>query len=502
MDYRRALSDYSSGIHDVFSLQKQSRKLLQLITKAFGCRWSCLMFHDAEDKSFSALFCQPQAENNPLSNLKLGEEHPVIKYLKRKGTLLTKDGFTTVPGYYDTREHEAEESKLNNIGLLMPLVSRDQLVGIIVLGRKRSGDYSLEDFGLLADVANQVAVSLDKEHLREQLDRYVEELSTISHFSATITSSLDIHEVFDDFVSELKELVDVYFAAVIMDGGDDLYCLGLSSDADSPWKVGQRLPKTGTATEWVITNKQHVIESDLSRESQFTESSLYSEQGIHSIVFLPLVHKDRAIGSLVLASRLPNAYDEGHIKLLDQLASQIAAPIENFRLYDEAKERARVDGLTGLFNRRSLDEMLGNEIGRHSRYGGVFSLIILDLDSFKAFNDNYGHLAGDDLLRKLGNLVKGSIRSADQAFRYGGDELVIILPNTSIGAAKQAAERIRKHIASEMVYGSSPVTASFGLAGWPADGKEADEIIAAADAALYLAKQTGGNRSCSAVDVR
>ena len=181
--------------------------------------------------------------------------------------------------------------------------------------------------------------------------------------------------------------------------------------------------------------------------------------------------------------------------LLEQLAAQIAMPVTNARLYAKAEEKARLDELTGLLNRRSLDEMIDSEISRHSRYGGVFSLAILDLDSFKAYNDNYGHLAGDKLLRQVGRIIKSTIRTSDQAFRYGGDEFAILLPQTTIDAASQVTERVRKKIAKRVEAGSSQITASIGLASWPADGVGQTDIIAAADVTLYRAKRSGGNQS-------
>jgi diguanylate cyclase (GGDEF)-like protein/putative nucleotidyltransferase with HDIG domain len=130
-------------------------------------------------------------------------------------------------------------------------------------------------------------------------------------------------------------------------------------------------------------------------------------------------------------------------------------------------------------------------------------LIILDLDSFKSLNDNYGHLAGDELLRQIGNIMKNTIREADRAFRYGGDEFAILLPQTSIEAALKVAERIRQQTFARIEIGSIPITISLGLASWPADGVSPNEIIAAADAALYEAKRTGGNRSvCSSIGLK
>lgn len=322
------------------------------------------------------------------------------------------------------------------------------------------------------------------------------ELSIINRASTIITSSLDVPKVFDRFVTELKKIIDIDWAAVALVGNDGLhfFVLALFSETASPRKTRERIPLKGTATEWVILHKKPLIESDLLPKSQFVAAEPYHRQGIRSVANLPLITKTRAIGSLILASRQPDAYGLKHAAFLKRMAAQIATPIENSCLYTEMRKQARVDDLTGLFNRRYLDEVIVSEINRHTRYGGVFSLIILDLDSFKTFNDKYGHLSGDDVLREIGSAIKNSIRGADQAFRYGGDEFAISLPNTVAGAANLVAKRIRKQIASRLAAGQIPVTASLGLATWPADGTGANDIIAAADAALYRAKRSGGNR--------
>ena len=206
---------------------------------------------------------------------------------------------------------------------------------------------------------------------------------------------------------------------------------------------------------------------------------------------------------MIIGSRNPNVYTSRHSSILEQLASQISMPIENARLYARTERLARVDGLTGLLNRRSLDELLQSEIGRHSRYGGMFSMIILDLDSFKSLNDNYGHLAGDEVLRKIGNMIKMAIRESDQAFRYGGDEFAVLLPQTPMDAAYKVAERIRQQTFATLEIDSRPIGTSVGLASWPADGVGSNDIISAADKALYISKRSGGNRTnCSVINLR
>ncbi len=497
---RQKSSDFTSKIHNIFGLGEQGKGLVALVTKAIGCKHACLLFLDVDGEDFTTLFCKPEARGNPLYSLKLSRQSPIAEYLRQHQKLLTRENLTAVPGIRSLSKQEAVEIKLDEIELFMPLISRDQLIGILVLGKKQSGRYSLEDFNLLEDVTDQVAISMEKEYLREQISEREKELSVINRCSAIISSSFDIQGVFGSSVEELRKVVDVSWAAVVLIENSELYFLALSSKIGSTWKVGERVPIKGTATEWVVTRKKTVVESDLSQESQFVTAESHLKQGIRSIAYLPLIAKDKAIGSLIVASRHPNAYNRKQMIFLEQLASQIAMPIENTRLYAEVAEKARIDGLTGLLNRRSLDEMMINEINRHSRYGGVFSVSILDLDNFKAFNDNYGHLAGDNFLREIGSLMRNSIRSADQAFRYGGDEFAVLLPNTSIDAANQVAERIRKQVASKMIAGNTPVTVSLGLANWPANGIEANEIIAAADAALYHAKRSGGNRSERAVN--
>jgi diguanylate cyclase (GGDEF)-like protein/putative nucleotidyltransferase with HDIG domain len=204
--------------------------------------------------------------------------------------------------------------------------------------------------------------------------------------------------------------------------------------------------------------------------------------------------KDQGIGSLILASSKPNAYNRRQIKLLEQVALQIATPIENAQLYARAEQRSRIDELTGLYNRRHFEERLKEEIGRHSRHGDMFSIFLLDLDNFKTYNDMYGHPAGDIVLNQIGKTMKGSVRSVDQAFRYGGDEFVVILPQTGIDDARVVAERVRKQIAGEMEAKGVAVTCSIGLASYPSDGVIPGELVTVADTALYYAKRTGGNR--------
>jgi diguanylate cyclase (GGDEF)-like protein len=346
---------------------------------------------------------------------------------------------------------------------------------------------------LMQDITGRISVSMEKEYLTELMKQREEELSIINRASAIITSSLDIQGIYNSFITELQKVVDVDWAALGVVEGPEMYLIAVYPEIGSTWKVGERIPLKGAMGEWVAAHRTNYIDHDLVSEVQVNIGMYYSQHGIRSIIYQPIIISNEVIGTLIVASRQKYAYNQRHLKLLEQLAVQIAIPIENARLYAKTARMARLDELTGLFNRRSLGEALPSEINRHSMYGGVFSLVIVDLDSLKTINDHYGHLAGDKLLREIGSITKNAIRDSDQAFRYGGDEFAILLPQTPIDAAIRVAERVRQQVSARVIIGSSLVTVSLGVASWPVDGANVNDIIAAADGALYKAKRNGGN---------
>jgi diguanylate cyclase (GGDEF)-like protein len=302
--------------------------------------------------------------------------------------------------------------------------------------------------------------------------------------------------VYDAFVAGLREVIDVDYTMVALIDEDELVFSAISTEVGSAWKAGSRTSLNATPTEWIATHKKTLLESDLIQDSIFSTGAEFIKRGIRSIVYLPLITKGEVIGSLTVASHRPDAYSKTQINLLERLASQISTSVANSQLYAKAEQRARVDELTGLFNRRHFDEVLSREINRHSRYGSILSLVFIDLDNFKSYNDTMGHLNGDKILAQIGHLIKGALRNIDLSFRYGGDEFAIILPHSSTDDAHAVTERVRNIIATETKNNRVEITASLGLASWPSDGLTMDDIIEAADRALYHAKRTGGNRTC------
>jgi len=493
--YRKQLSQFITRIHDVNSLEQLGSEFISLIAQSFDCRRACLLLPQAEEEGFTTRFTYPPSEDNPMGALKLGPGSPIPTWLERENTILPERNLAIFPEFQSMWAEEREEIQSSEIRMFVPLMNKGKLVAILATSERRDGKlYTVEDIDLLEFISGKVAASMAKEFSHEQLREQDEETTLVNRLTAIITSSMSIQMIFDGFAQELKKVMDIDWATIALIDGDELDFMALSSNIGSAWQTGERIPLGGTATERSYQEKQTVYEGDLKRLHRFSTWESHLQQGIRSVVYLPLNVTGRIIGNLILASRQPNAYTRRQIKLLEKVASQIAAPVENAQLYTRLEQKSRIDELTGLFNRRHFEEQLKEEVSRHSRYGHVFSIFMLDLDNFKAYNDTYGHPAGDTLLSQIGKIIKGSVRNVDQAFRYGGDEFVIIVPQTTGEDAYVVAERVRVQIAKAMEKQAIAVTASIGLANYPADGVVTDELVDVADNALYHAKRAGGNR--------
>jgi len=220
-------------------------------------------------------------------------------------------------------------------------------------------------------------------------------------------------------------------------------------------------------------------------------------RGLGALKIFPLRAGDTTVGAMVCGSRrrdgLPDPVQAG----LSMLSLQSAAALVRTRLYEQAEKLATTDGLTGLLNRRTLGSQLMARVREAQRYRRPLSVLLLDVDHFKKVNDTHGHPAGDAVLRGVAAVARAQARETDLVARYGGEELVVVLPQTDAAGARAIAERLRAAVESTAHatdQGPLRVTVSVGVATWPGGGQTGDELLTAADRALYRAKQTGRNR--------
>ena len=216
---------------------------------------------------------------------------------------------------------------------------------------------------------------------------------------------------------------------------------------------------------------------------------------------VPMISQGEVLG--LLTARVPPGADAA----LEQasataISEQLALGTSNINLREVLRRQSTTDELTGLYNRRYFDETLRRELFRAERTRAALAVVMIDLDHFKRMNDTYGHEAGDLVLRAVGQCLRDGVRRSDIACRYGGEELVVVLPECDTQAAARCADNLRTAIARlALLHGETPlppVTASFGVAMWPAHGDDATTLLQAADRALYAAKHEGRNRVCMA----
>jgi diguanylate cyclase (GGDEF)-like protein len=211
---------------------------------------------------------------------------------------------------------------------------------------------------------------------------------------------------------------------------------------------------------------------------------------------VPLVAQGQAIGvfHLVGGVRHARSSDVAIEALAVSVAEHIGLALTNLRLLESLRHRSIRDPLTGLFNRRYLEETLEREIRRAERSGSPLSLMLLDIDDFKVFNDTHGHTPGDSLMRELSGLLQRQTRGGDAACRFGGDEFLLLLPETSFEDALRRAQELRREVqAFEVALGGEIVRVTVTVGAFPDHGGDMTSIIRAADEAMYRAKRAGGN---------
>lgn len=332
------------------------------------------------------------------------------------------------------------------------------------------------------------------------LKRELNNLRSILSVAQVVVSSLDLDEVLQNILCSAMGILDVPAGSVALyDEHSSQLALhahaGLSEVflARDRWRV-----KPGGLTHRILSEGDILVVGECADHPLCT-NPLLQREGIRSLVAVPLKVQQKSVGILYLDDFVPRSFAAEQLHLLSVLGSFASMSIDNARLHREMCHLASTDGLTGLYNHRIFSQMLKEELSRAQRYRLPLALVMFDVDNFKGFNDTYGHPDGDKVLRAVADILRETLRKCDIPFRYGGEEFVALLPETSREAAVLVAERIRQAIESEsrrhlpesIAHG---VTVSVGVAAYPADAETADGLLKIGDDRMYRAKTQGKNK--------
>lgn len=317
-----------------------------------------------------------------------------------------------------------------------------------------------------------------------------DELDALKILSLNLTASLDLPTVLDAVVKEAMRLVNNARTAHIFLYTSNKLEFGASLDSDGRNNRIFSQPREDGLTETVARKGKIIIVEDMKTHSLYKNAP---SDWSGSIIGMPLKMGEKVVGVMNLSRGKTGGFSTSELRLLHMLANQAAVAISNASLHQSISRKAYTDTVTGLANRRALDEHLESEIIGARRTNSTFAVVMMDLDGFKSVNDTFGHDVGDQVLRVVFNVIASGIRSTDFIARYGGDELTLLLAKSDIQAARLVTEKILENLAN-FEYGtpdekSIKLGVSGGIAIYPTHGRSGAELLRAADAALYEAKK-------------
>ena len=346
---------------------------------------------------------------------------------------------------------------------------------------------------------------MDQPNRVVELERKVRELTVFHEIGRAITSTLDLSRVLETIMEQISTLFrpDTWSLLLLDSEKQELHFEIAVGEASEKLKQVRLKLGEGVAG-WVALHGKPVFLSEAGTDNRFAARvDQITRIETRTIAAVPIRGRDGALGVIELINTPQTmTFGEEEMFLLQALADYAAIAIENARHVQRIHELTITDDCTTLFNSRHLHNVLESEIYRSSRYGYEFSLVFLDLDHFKEVNDTHGHLRGSKLLAQVGQLIKDHLRLIDFAFRYGGDEFVVLLPQTGKQAAMNAARRLRRLLNDAMFLREEglnlKLTASFGLACYPTDARTKNELVRLADEAMYLVKNTARDNVAAA----
>jgi len=335
--------------------------------------------------------------------------------------------------------------------------------------------------------------------IKDTAQQHIRRLETINTISRQLMQSLDTDQVLALLNATILDTIeaDTYFIGMLK--GDEIQ-LDLFYD-EGEFYNGLRVPVEGTLASWVINHKQPLFLPDLREDVQLEGVKVRiigKEKTSLSWIGVPL-NTANITGVMALASYKPNTFDLADLELLSSLAQHVTLALDNTIRHAQVEEQARLDSLTGVYNHGYFLKRLAEQADETSKLNAPLSLIMLDIDYFKQYNDTYGHLVGDQILNSLCTAIKQHIKQGDAVGRWGGEEFIISLPNATGEQATQVAKRISETLASLRVEDRDqktvPIpTVSQGIGMFPSEADEIYRLIDLADRRLYVAKERGRNQ--------
>ncbi len=425
------------------------------------------------------------------TKIHLSEDNPSTSVIKRKKVFILNNN------NYDEDILENDQSSRLNSWIGIPLVVREQIIGMLTLENQKPSFYDDQKFTNLATAfADLVAISLENARLFAEERQRVRELDALRATTADITKELSFERLLESILQRAISLLNATGGELgLVDDQEELIEILISRNVGTD-TTGSQIKKGEGLMGYVLLNKKIEMVENYAQWDKRIDS--YNNHPIYAAMAAPMMIGNRFLGVIgITNSDYSRRFTNSEKSLLNLFAQQASIAVENARLFEERERQARIDPVTNIYNRRGLYELGTRELDRVERYNRPLAAIMLDIDHFKEVNDTHGHATGDLILKELANRLDENLRKIDILSRYGGEEFVILLPETDEKNALMVAQRLRNSVEEEPFTPNDlniAITVSLGVSLIEGNHTSLDTLIEQADTAMYQSKSAGRNR--------
>ncbi len=372
----------------------------------------------------------------------------------------------------------------------VPLVAYDHAIGTLCIYSDQERAFDEGHLELLRVLASEASIAIENARLFQEERTKARHLSLLNLISRDAIATLNPDEVLAKITEQLENGLNYDHIGIALLDYTTRELVVQAESGKRRGALGHRLPLDAGLVGQVARTGKTATYRSLPTTQNGPKPVLPDTQ---TAMALPIFYADHLHGVLYVETVERVDFSEEESLLLHTLADLISGALHNALTFQKAQEQAITDGLTGVKTHRFFMEALSSEWKRSSRAGRSFALVLMDLDRFKFVNDFYGHLEGDLVLQRVGQILETNCRRSDVVARYGGDEFVILMPETTMEQARQLAAKLRGWVSADPLLREKNISASFGIACYPLHGSSPQELIQVADASMYLSKHQGGN---------